>query len=205
MPPSQVDIVIRARDCESDLRHLLPLLVRQTNISTRLIVVDNESRDQTQAVANEYGATGVPISHEDFSGGRALNRGLAKATSPFAIVLSADAWPTSDTWAAELVAACETRDCAVTYGRQIPRDDAPLDEWVRVNNRFPSTCHTWDDCREAFSVASNSCACIRVATWQQNPFDESALGAEELPWLQALSITGCRASYASTSTVEHSH
>ena len=45
----------------------------------QLIVVDSGSRDGTVALARSHGAELVPIRKEDFSYGRALNRGLAAA------------------------------------------------------------------------------------------------------------------------------
>ncbi len=203
-------VVIRTRDCEQDLRVLLPLLAEQTDIALSTVIVDNESSDGTLALAHAFGATIVSIAREQFSWGRALNLGISAANDEAVILLSSDAFPTSDSWAQEMHDALMHTGIATIYGRQVPRHDAPVDECVRVLKKFSAVSHTWSEKTSQEDgaqrlIASNACAAIRKSVWAAKPFDEQCLGAEELPWASHVLKSGHSIRYISHVTVEHSH
>lgn len=206
----QATVVIRTRDCEHDLRVLLPLLAAQTGITLSTVIVDNESTDGTLALAQAFGATIVAIARDQFTWGRALNLGISAANDEAVLLLSSDAHPTSNHWAREMYDALMSPGTATVYGRQVPRHDAPIDECVRILKKFSKESHTWsgqtaprDGTRRL--IASNACAAIRKSVWTMKPFDEQCLGAEELPWTSHVLSSGYSIRYVSHVTVEHSH
>jgi GT2 family glycosyltransferase len=203
-------VVVRARDAEQDLAELLPALRSQRLPSPlEIILVDNASRDGSRELALAHGAVVVSVSDEEWSWGHALNVGFERATAPVVAVLSADACPQDAGWAAAMLAWFDDQRVAAVYGRQLPRPQAPLDEWCRVLDTFPAVLRMWtlaevvDDAVIGL-VASNSCAAYRRADWSKSPFVEG-IPAEEHPWCLAAIRDGRRVVYVPKPCVLHSH
>ena len=77
-PP--VSVVIRAYNEATTLRSLMEDLTKQQIPPAEIIVVDNESTDNTREVAQEYGAKIVTIRKEEFTYARSMNMGMEAAT-----------------------------------------------------------------------------------------------------------------------------
>lgn len=205
-----LSVVVRARDAERDLAELLPALrAQRVPAPLEIVLVDNRSSDGTREIALAHGAVVVPVSDEEWSWGRALNLGFERARAPVVAVLSADACPQDEGWAAAMLARFDDPRVAAVYGRQLPRPGAPLDEWCRVRDTFPGTERAWsaadvENDAVAGLIASNSCAAYRRAEWDRRPFAE-AIPAEEYPWCLGAIEDGRRIVYASTPCVLHSH
>jgi len=206
-----VSFVIRARNAESDLRVLLPILRGQDYPEgcVEIVVVDNESSDRTVDVARAAGAIVVSISDAEWSWGRALNRGIEASRGDIVVALSADAHPVDRGWISAMVPHFSNPRVAVVYGRQVPREDAPLDEWARVVRTFPSTDLDWTQApdgggRPEGLVASNSCAAMRRSVWRRIPIPEN-VAAEEWPWMRQALHEGFIGCYRAHPAVHHSH
>ena len=206
----RLSVVIRARNAESDLSELLPILRAQQGIGElQIVLVDNASTDRSAQIAREHGAEVVPLPDRDWSWGHALNVGFAHALGTFVAVLSADASPIGSAWARDMIRRFDEPRIAVAYGRQRPRPDAPLDEWCRVAALFPESDRTWtaDDVRGRAIpdlIASNSCAVYRREDWERVPFERN-IPSEERPWCLAVLARGRHVVYAGNPSVHHSH
>lgn len=64
---SLASYIIRGRNEADNLKILLPILNSQTERNHELIYVDNESSDNSIAIAKEYGAQIISIAKNDFS------------------------------------------------------------------------------------------------------------------------------------------
>lgn len=210
---SIISVVIRARNEERYLRALLPRLRSQqlpSLMQLQIIVVDNDSDDATAEVAAAFGAEVVPISTSSFSWGRALNLGIEAARGELVALVSADVGPVGDEWLASICRPFVKEEVAGVYGRQVPRVSAPLDEWVRINQRFPESERYWtvSDLSEKGVeglIASNACGAIRRSVWEHHRYDEKSHGAEEIPWVRNVLEDGYRICYVVDAIVEHSH
>jgi rhamnosyltransferase len=209
-----VAVVIRARDAEADLLRCLPTIRAQRvppGCNVRLVVVDNESTDDSRQCAESFGAQVTSIRVEDFTWGRALNRGIAAADADIVLLLSADATPVDESWLAAMIAPFADARVAAVYGRQEPRPDAPLDEAVRLRRSFDdkprelTAASVEEDRASRRWVCSNACAAVRVSVWEQIPFDEQVPASEEVPWIRAVLAAGWRAVYEPKARVYHSH
>lgn len=203
-------VVIRVRNASTELRQLLPRLGKQEGVRLSLVVVDNASTDDTAEYALSCGARVIAISDEEFTWGRALNRGLACVEQEVALVLSADVLPLSNDWATVMTESVLKGSVAAVYGKQVPYPDAPLDEWLRVRKRFPDGSIEWthESVLEISSpnlIASNSCAAIRMSVWRELPFDEDMMGTEERPWAREAMLRGGTIRYCAEVSVSHSH
>jgi glycosyltransferase involved in cell wall biosynthesis len=64
-----------------------------------VVLVDNESTDDTVAIAEAHGVTIRRIAREDFSYGRALNIGIDTARHDVVALLSSHCVPIDELWA----------------------------------------------------------------------------------------------------------
>ena len=209
-----VSAVIRVRNAAGNLQRCLAGLECQVlppSVGLEIIVVDNDSTDESVDVARRYGATIVPIKAEEFTWGGALNTGFAKATGQIVLLLSSDAYASDSNWLCEMLKPFNNPNVAAVYGRQIPYRDAPVDERVRLKRYFPAASVEFN--RNSGNVqpngkgiiASNACAAIRRDVWRQIPFDENITAAEEGPWSCEVLQRGYSIVYQASAKVCHSH
>lgn len=208
-----VSVVIRVRNAAADLARCLAALRAQTmpaSMELELIIVDNESTDGSVEVASEYGAVVVPISRAEFSWGRALNLGISRSRGTIVVLLSADVEPVSRDWLEKLLRPLRTvAGLAAAYGRQLPREDAPVDEIIRLQRTFPShSSHVSIEDRRSDSdlpFLSNACAALRRSAWEHRSFDELCQAGEEQPWMAAQLAQGLSYVYVAEALAYHSH
>lgn len=208
-----VSVVVRVRNAAKELDRCLSALRRQRlsdGGELEIVVVDNDSTDDSAAVARRHAALVVPISQAEFSWGRALNRGIAKTRGDIVILLSSDVTPVDDQWLENMLAPFVEPDVGIVYGRQLPYPDAPVDERVRLRRTFGEQVIVRDgrqqveDTGRGF-VASNACAALRRSLWQEQPYDEQTSGGEEGPFTRHALQRGFRCYYWPAARACHSH
>lgn len=209
-----ISIVIRVRNAARDLERCLGGITQQmvpTGYKLETAVVDNESVDGSAEVARKYGASVIFLAAEDFSWGRALNRGIYKTSGEIVLILSADACPADRHWISEMLKPFEDPNIVAVYGRQIPRADAPIDEIVRLKKTFGETTRTAKAILCGYSPrggdfpVSNACAAIRRSMWEKMAYDELISGGEEGVWTYEVLSQGYGIVYQASACVYHSH
>ncbi len=209
-----ISAVIRVRDAARELERCLAAMRRQVlpdGVPLEIVVVDNDSKDGSRAIAERYGAAVVSISHEDFTWGRALNRGIAQTHGEIVLLLSSDATPADETWVQCMTEPFAQDDVAIVYGRQLPYPDAPIDERARLARTFGADPLSLDKDKHAENpsakgmLASNACAAIRRIFWEEHPYDEETSGGEEGPFTCEALKRGRRCLYQPSARVYHSH
>ncbi len=209
-----VSIVIRVRNAEKDLQHCLETLSNQIlpeSVVLEFVVVDNASTDRSSQVAMDYSARLVSISREDFTWGRALNRGIAQSRGEFIVLISADVEPLGGDWMSRMLGSILRPEVVAVYGRQIPRANAPIDEAARLNANFPpveqliAITLPQRSPNGNLRFLSNACALIRRSAWANVKFDEGSNGAEEQAWMEELIRHGYTYAYEATAMAYHSH
>ncbi len=120
MNNSYVTIIIRARDEEASLRKLLPLLRNQkVEFDFEILILDNDSVDDTKDLAKEYNVRYHRIPRNGFNYSSALNTGAELANGDILVNISAHCFPQSEYWLAHLIHPLKHNDRVVgTYGRQ---------------------------------------------------------------------------------------
>ena len=90
-----LSVVIPTVNRAGSLTKALESLSQQTYRSTgfEIIVVDNESQDETLDLCRQFQARVVSIGREEFTYGRALNLGIGHAQGELCLLLSAHALP----------------------------------------------------------------------------------------------------------------
>lgn len=197
----QLSLIIRCHNEEAHIGRLLTGVVRQTTQPEEIIVVDSGSTDATLAIASAFPVRIVHIAPEEFSFGRALNRGLMIATGDIAVFASAHVYPLYDTWLELLTAPFEDDTIALTYGRQQVPDGGRFAEQQLLARWFPprSVRHQRDP------FCNNANAAIRTAVWRDLPYDENLTGLEDLDWATRALARGYAVSYVAEATIAHVH
>ncbi len=199
---ASVALVIRCFNEEEHIGRLLTGVARQTRPPDEVIVVDSGSTDATLAIASAFDVTAVSISPEDFSFGRALNRGLEAARGhDICLCASAHVYPVYDTWVEHMVAPFERPEVALTYGRQQTPPRGRYSEARLLGQWFPTTSTS----RQGHPFCNNANAAIRRRVWADLPYDEDLTGLEDLDWAKRAMERGHWISYVAEAPVVHVH
>jgi glycosyltransferase involved in cell wall biosynthesis len=168
-----VTVVIRNRNEGRALRRVLLALSRQT-LPFELVIVDNESTDGSASLYAEYGARVVNISAAEFTYGRALNLGIAAASSELVLLLSAHSIPIGRTFLEDCVRSFSDPGVAAVMCLEVDRATEWLEECRLVG---PISC------ADILSAnIGNRAAAIRRDVWSKYPYDEEIEAAEDLLW-----------------------
>ena len=177
-----------------------------------LLVADSGSRDGSDALARERGATVFAV--ERFSHGGTRNRLMERSRGAHVAFLTQDAVPADEHWLARLLAGFElAADVGLAYGPYRARRGAPaavrreLDGWFASlapdgAPRLDRTVTPRGPGAETFFTDANGCVARRA--WERVPFREVPYAED-----QALALDMLRAGFAKAyvpgAAVVHSH
>jgi rhamnosyltransferase len=197
-------VVIRTLNEAELIGTCLDALRRQsTGFDLDILVVDSGSTDATLGVAGSRGVRTHELPPGDFDYSSSLNLGIERVAGELVLILSAHAVPIGDDWVARMVAPFADPLVAGVASRQVPWDDAPWRELLRLRRQFGETrrVYTRDDGDDI--VFSNAASCIRRSAWQREPFTLPA--AEDLEWARRVVADGQTVVYEPAAAVYHSH
>jgi rhamnosyltransferase len=194
-------LIVRCYNEEAHIGRLLTGALRQTHAPEEIIVVDSGSSDATLAIASAFPVQIVHIEPSEFSFGRALNLGLEAASSDLAVLASAHVYPLYDSWIERLIEPFERSDVALSYGRQQPPPGGRFSEQQLMARWFPS--RSVETQRHPF--CNNANAAIRRSFWENQPYDETLTGLEDLDWAKRAIDRGMLLSYVAEAPVIHVH
>ena len=202
---SEVSIIVRSKNEAKWIGETLSRIRSQT-ISSEIIIVDNESTDETVSIAKKFQPDHI-ISINNFLPGKAINLGLTKATTNYVICLSAHCLPIGKDWIKKLIEALEFKDekratnIVAAYGRQLPlRSTSDLNKRDLYNtfgleNRIQFT--------DFFFHNANSI--IKRDYLIEHPFSESITNVEDRVWANEVINSGFQISYSAEASVYHHH
>lgn len=118
---ADVTIIIPNWNGAERLALLLPALARQTVPRSRVLVVDNGSRDGSAAIAEDFGASCLRLdSNQGFAA--AVNLGIKNSASDWVAVVNNDVEPEPD-WLERLLSAAESTRAHYAAGRLMSWSD----------------------------------------------------------------------------------
>jgi len=202
--PSQdprVSIVIRAFNEEKHLGNLLEAIKRQTFQDYEIILVDSGSTDSTLAIAARFPVMVEHIKPSDFTFGRSLNTGLRNARGEVAVIVSAHIMPLGNDWLEKLISPFIEQAVALAYGKQRGGAGSKFSENQHFRRWFPD--HS--DLDQQHAYCNNANLALRISIWQEQPFDETLTGLEDLAWSSALRERGYKIAYVAEAGVAHLH
>ncbi|MBN1264743.1 MAG: glycosyltransferase family 2 protein [Anaerolineales bacterium] len=202
MPQSpQCSIVIRAYNEEKHIGRLLTGILEQTVQDVQIILVDSGSSDATVAIASRFPVELVSIKPEEFTFGRSLNIGCARATADFIVFASAHVYPVYPDWLECLLAPFEDPEIALVYGKQRGTTSTKFSEHQVFLKWFPEQSNT----RQNHPFCNNANAAVRTNLWREKQYDESLPGLEDLDWAKWAFSQGFGISYAADAEIIHVH
>jgi glycosyltransferase involved in cell wall biosynthesis len=198
-----VSVVIRSKNEAVWLRRSLSALLNQYRPPKDVIVVDNDSTDETVKVASDFGCRVLTIPDGEFSFGRALNRGIDAATTPWVVSLSAHCIPVHDQWL-EVFAIERARadHVAAVYGRQEPLPDTSDFDKRDLWTTFGAEKRIQRGQDHFFHNANSM---IAKAVWERIKFDEELSGVEDRDWAKKVLAEGHQIVYTPLASVYHYH
>lgn len=196
-----VAIVIRAYNEEAHIGRLMTGIRHQTVRPDEVILVDSGSTDATVSIAEAFGAVTVHIDREEFSFGRALNRGIAATGAAFVVLASAHVYPILDDWLERLLDPLKDERIGLSFGRQTVPPNGRFSERRLLEQWFPLQSRT----EHSSPFCNNANAAVRRELWVDQPYDETLTGLEDLAWAKQILARGSLLAYVAEAPVIHVH
>jgi rhamnosyltransferase len=201
MTTPKCSLVIRTYYEEKHIGRLLSGILQQTFQDFEIILVDSGSTDATIAIASRYPVKVLSIKPEDFTYGRSLNVGCRAARGEFLVFASAHVYPVYPDWLEQLIAPFSDEQVALAYGKQRGDGRTRFSETQMFSKMFPPQSNF----KQTHPFCNNANAAIRRALWQQQPYDESLSGLEDLAWASWAVEQGYCLAYVAEAEVIHVH
>lgn len=194
-----VSIIIRTRNEERWIGFCLDAILKQSYKNYEIILVDNNSSDQTISKANKYGVQLVKI--DEFLPGKAINQGIRESKGEVIVIISGHCIPVDGSWLENLIAGLDDADVAGVYGRQ-----EALSFTSALDKRDLAITFGLDrrvQLRDSFFHNANSA--LRRDTWERFPFDETVTNIEDRVWGVKVIEAGLKIIYEPSASVYHHH
>jgi rhamnosyltransferase len=181
-----LSVVIRTRNEAQNLRQVLKALKAQRcDFQWEIIVVDNESDDETIRLCIEHEARIISISHDEFTYGRALNLGISNARGKLVLLCSAHSLPIGPYFFESAVAPfTDSRIAAVRC--IVVSNDQQLREWYTDQDIQYGSYEDQKNVEAATEWISDypsaTCCVIRRSIWEKIPYDEHVESVEDKLW-----------------------
>lgn len=194
-------IVIRALNEEKHIGRLLAGIGQQTIKDVQVILVDSGSTDRTVEIAQRYAVDIVRIRPEEFTFGCSLNRGIAQSRGEYVVIASAHVYPVYPDWLERLLAPFADPRVGLTYGKQSGDERTKFPEHQVFKHWFPDQSNP----NQGHPFCNNANAAIRRTLWEENPYDETLPGLEDLAWARWAQEQGHLIHYSAEAEVVHVH
>ncbi len=196
-----VSIVIRSYNEEQHIDRLLTGILRQDLRDVEIILVDSGSTDETVTIASRYPVRVLSIRPDEFSFGRSLNIGCAKARGEFIVIVSSHVYPVYANWLDKLISPFADPEVALAYGKQRGCASTKFSEHQVFRKWFPNDRRV----SKTDPFCNHANAAIRRELWEGNPYDESITGLEDVAWAQSMIERGYKIAYVPEAGVIHVH
>jgi poly-beta-1,6-N-acetyl-D-glucosamine synthase len=144
----KVTVLICARNAATQLRQNLPQWLEQQYPNFEILVVDDDSEDDTPAVLAELGKQygqlrTIKLSPKTQPGKKAtLTLGVQSARYPWIALTDADCTPASPHWLHQMMLNTETTTLVLGYGPATPNHAHIFNRWVRFETAFVALQYT---------------------------------------------------------------
>jgi glycosyltransferase involved in cell wall biosynthesis len=208
-----LSVLIRVHNEEPALRRLFECLrIQRLDRPFEVVVIDNESEDESAEVAKRMGARVFTFPRSLFSYGRAINVGVRLCRGDLIVLLSAHSWPQGDDWLGRMVHCVEDGAVAAAYCRQLADGKVCQQEKTRFKGfaernyaldteRLVRRCKSGEDVYE-ICCFSNSAAIVRREVALRFPFRDLPF-SEDRAFVLDCVMAGHSIAYLSTASVAY--
>jgi len=194
-------IVIRAFNEEGHISRLLDGINHQTVNDVQVILVDSGSTDRTAQIAKERGAEIVSIAPKEFTFGRSLNKGIARAEASIIVIASAHVYPVYPDWLSKMIDFFKDPSIALVYGKQRGSESSHFSEQQIFLHWYGESTQNPQD----HPFCNNANAAIRKSLWEQHHYDEKLPGLEDLEWAKWANDNHHCIAYCAEAEIIHVH
>ena len=115
-------VIIRTKNEEKYLQKCLSALYSQIIKPQEVIIVDNDSNDNTLKISRRFNCKIINYKTKKFNYSKAINLGVQKSNSIFFSLLSGHCIPFDSYWAYNALKYFKDIDICATYSRQLPTE-----------------------------------------------------------------------------------
>ena len=161
---------------------LKALQLQKVNFNFEIVIVDNESDDDSIAIASSYGCRVITMPRNTFTYGRAINMGMENCKGDYVLLLSSHVFLLNDNFLEEAVKHFEHKKIAGlrftsanSYGS------------VGSSLLYGAKSISWDsEAGDVYNIwmhgTVNNCAFINKNVWQHFRYNEKIFYAEDKVW-----------------------
>ena len=197
----RASIVIRLYNEEKHIPRLLDGIAQQTEQDLEIILVDSGSTDRTLEIVSHYPLQVVHIKPEEFTFGYSLNQGISQAQGELIVIANTHVFPVYPDWLKCLLAPFNDSQIALTYGKQRGNSLNKFSEQQVFRHWYPDTSQS----HQPYPFCNNANAAIRRSLWEDNRYNETLPGLEDLDWAQRIMAQGYAITYIADAEVIHVH
>ena len=133
MKDQLVSIIIRTKNEERWIGSCLNAIYEQDYKNFEIIIVDNESNDNTLRIINNYKISKI-LKIKNFLPGKALNLGIKKIKRINNCLFVWSLYSQNNKWLSRLISPLKNKNVAGVYGKQEPLSfSSPLDKRDLLN------------------------------------------------------------------------
>lgn len=209
---STVDVVIPIYRPDEQLVKLVSRLEQQTVAPGKIFLMHTDDRQQLDSMISSYeNVVEIPVAFEEFDHGDTRDRAIRQSKADIVICMTQDALPANKYLIEELIKPMQEKDVAMSYARQLPREDSRITEkYIRAFN-YPAQSRKkslYDQKELGIKTyfCSNVCAAYKRDIYIQNGGFEKHLPLNEDMLYAAKSVLqGWSICYVAEAKVIHSH
>ena len=197
-----VSIIIRAKNEERWIDHCLSTIATQTIKDYEIVLVDNNSDDNSVKIAEKY--TNKIVNIPEFLPGKAINEGIRASSGKYIVIISGHCIPKNNMWLEHLIEPLkndQTSLLAGVYGRQ-----EPLSSSSALDKRDLTVVFGLDErIQRKDSFFHNANSALKRDMWEKIPFDETTTNIEDRLWGADVIKNGYHIFYTPHASVYHHH
>ena len=195
-----VSIIVRTKNEERWIGHCLSGIATQSIKDYEIILVDNNSDDNSVKIAKKY--TDKIINVTEFLPGKAINEGIKASSGKIIVIISGHCIPKNNMWLKYLIEPLENDSSGLlagVYGRQ-----EPLSSSSALDKRDLTVVFGLDErIQKKDSFFHNANSALTRKMWKKFPFDETTTNIEDRLWGSEVIKNGYHIFYTPHSSVYH--
>ncbi len=210
----RVDIAIPVYRPDSEFSDMIKRLEEQDVLPGKIILIltGDEGSEVLSCLASDFDNIEIHnISKEEFDHGRTRNEAASHSDAPYLAFMTMDAVPADTRLISELLKPMSDERVAVSYARQLPKEDCSVLEKINREFNYPDVDNKkGKEDIERLGVktffCSNACACYKRDIFDSlGGFVNETLFNEDMIFASKAVRAGFCIYYASAARVYHSH
>ncbi len=194
-------MVIRNKNEIMWIKKCLDMVMSQIDVNFEVIIVDNESNDESLKVISKFVKVKV-LKITDYSPGKALNLGVKESFGKYVVFLSGHCVPANNLWLKNLrdsIKHNEIHGVVAAYGRQIPT----VTSTSQARRELFNTFRLDPILQENDFFFHNANSIVIKSVLKNFPFDENLTNAEDRVWAKGIIEKGLKIFYSPSAVVFH--